>query len=59
LLLYSGTGNANGVDGDTILLGPPFIITDLEIERVIEGLAEALATVAVALATIAAADPVA
>jgi adenosylmethionine-8-amino-7-oxononanoate aminotransferase len=52
LLLYSGTGNANGVDGDTILLGPPFIITDLEIERVIEGLAAALAT-------IAAADPVA
>jgi adenosylmethionine-8-amino-7-oxononanoate aminotransferase len=52
LLLYSGTGNANGVDGDTILLGPPFIITDLEIERVIEG-------VAAALATVVAADPVA
>jgi adenosylmethionine-8-amino-7-oxononanoate aminotransferase len=48
LLVYSGTGNANGVDGDTILLGPPFIITDLEIERVIEGLAESVATIAVA-----------
>jgi adenosylmethionine-8-amino-7-oxononanoate aminotransferase len=52
LLVYSGTGNANGVDGDTILLGPPFIITDPEIERVIDDVAEAIAT-------IAAADPVA
>ena len=42
LLVYSGTGNANGVDGDTILLGPPFIITDTEIERVIDDLAEAI-----------------
>ena len=31
LLLYSGTGNANGVDGDTILLGPPFVVTDDEL----------------------------
>src|SRR4029079_3892335 len=27
VLVYSGTGNANGVDGDTILLGPPFVLT--------------------------------
>ena len=31
VLLYSGTGNANGVDGDTILLGPPFVVTDAEL----------------------------
>ena len=42
LLLYSGTGNANGVDGDTILLGPPFVITDDELVRIADGLAEAL-----------------
>jgi adenosylmethionine-8-amino-7-oxononanoate aminotransferase len=48
LLVYSGTGNANGVDGDTILLGPPFVITDPEIERVIDDLAEAIATITVA-----------
>ena len=41
LLLYSGTGNANGVDGDTILLGPPFVITDDELVRIADGLAEA------------------
>jgi len=42
LLLYSGTGNANGVDGDTILLGPPFVITDEELARIAEGLGDAL-----------------
>lgn len=42
LLVYSGTGNANGVDGDTILLGPPFIVTDAELERIATVLAEAI-----------------
>ncbi len=43
LLLYSGTGNANGVDGDLVLLGPPFVITDDELVRISDGLATALA----------------
>ncbi len=34
VLLYSGTGNADGVDGDTILLGPPFVVTDEEVDRI-------------------------
>ncbi len=42
LLLYSGTGNANGVDGDIVLLGPPFVITDQELGRIADGLAVAL-----------------
>ena len=42
LLLYSGTGNANGVDGDAILLGPPFVVTDEELARIADGLAEAI-----------------
>ncbi len=42
LLLYSGTGLANGVDGDSILLGPPFVVTDAELERIADGLAAAL-----------------
>jgi len=42
VLLYSGTGNANGVDGDTILLGPPFIVTDEEMERIVAVLAESI-----------------
>jgi adenosylmethionine-8-amino-7-oxononanoate aminotransferase len=34
VLVYSGTGNADGVDGDTILLGPPFVVTDDELTRI-------------------------
>jgi adenosylmethionine-8-amino-7-oxononanoate aminotransferase len=49
LLLYSGTGNADGVDGDVVLLGPPFVVTDNELVRIADGLAEALD---IALATI-------
>lgn len=42
LLLYSGTGNADGVDGDVILLGPPFVVTDDELIRIADGLTIAL-----------------
>jgi adenosylmethionine-8-amino-7-oxononanoate aminotransferase len=42
LLVYSGTGVANGVDGDTILLGPPFVVTNGELERIAAILADAL-----------------
>jgi adenosylmethionine-8-amino-7-oxononanoate aminotransferase len=42
VLVYSGTGNANGVDGDTILLGPPFIVTDDEMSRIAAVLAESI-----------------
>ena len=42
VLVYSGTGNANGVDGDTILLGPPFVITDRELERIVATVATAI-----------------
>lgn len=52
LLVYSGTGNANGVDGDTILLGPPFVITDTELDLVVSRLAAAIEAAVVA-------DPVA
>jgi adenosylmethionine-8-amino-7-oxononanoate aminotransferase len=42
LLLYSGTGNANGIDGDVIVLGPPFVITDDELARIADGIGDAL-----------------
>ena len=48
LLVYSGTGNADGVDGDTILLGPPFVITESEIERVVQILGEVVESTVVA-----------
>jgi hypothetical protein len=42
VLVYSGTGNADGVDGDTILLGPPFVITDAQLDRIVEVVGEAI-----------------
>lgn len=42
VLVYSGTGNANGVDGDTILLGPPFVVTDDELTRIADVVGEAV-----------------
>jgi adenosylmethionine-8-amino-7-oxononanoate aminotransferase len=45
VLLYSGTGNANGTDGDQILLGPPFVVTDQELERIVDVLGAAIASV--------------
>jgi hypothetical protein len=42
LLLYSGTGLADGTNGDAILLGPPFVVTDDELVRIADGLAAAI-----------------
>jgi len=42
LLVYPGTGNANGVDGDLILLGPPFVVTDEELVRISAAMSAAL-----------------
>ncbi|HJW21488.1 MAG TPA: aminotransferase class III-fold pyridoxal phosphate-dependent enzyme [Candidatus Limnocylindrales bacterium] len=45
LLVYSGTGMADGTNGDAILLGPPFIVTDDELATIVERLAEAIGQV--------------
>ena len=37
-----GRGTADGTNGDSILLGPPFVITDEELVRVADGLADAI-----------------
>jgi hypothetical protein len=42
VLLYSGTGNADGVDGDVLLLGPPFVVTDAELETIAAVTTEAI-----------------
>jgi adenosylmethionine-8-amino-7-oxononanoate aminotransferase len=43
VLVYSGTGVANGLDGDTILLGPPFVVTDNELIRITDVVTDAVA----------------
>ena len=54
VLVYSGTGNADGTNGDTILLGPPFVITDDEMGRIVEVLAEVIPSSVAGLAAVAA-----
>jgi adenosylmethionine-8-amino-7-oxononanoate aminotransferase len=56
VLLYAGTGVADGIDGDTILLGPPFIVTDEELVQIADVVAE---SVEVATLTATAAAPTA
>ena len=45
VLLYSGTGLADGTNGDSILLGPPFVVTDDELSTIVATLAEAIEAV--------------
>ena len=45
LLLYSATGQANGTDGDQLVIGPPFVIGTEEIERIARGTTAAIRAV--------------
>ena len=58
MLVYSGTGNADGTNGDTILLGPPFVVTDDELGRIVEVLAEVIPAAVAELAAVAAVSDV-
>jgi adenosylmethionine-8-amino-7-oxononanoate aminotransferase len=42
LLLYSSTGCADGTNGDLLMLGPPFVITDAELTEAVEKTRSAL-----------------
>ena len=42
LLIYHGTGNADGTNGDTVLLGPPFVVTDEELASIASLLGDAV-----------------
>ena len=46
LLLYSSTGHVDGTDGDLVMLGPPFTISDEEIGLVVERTRAAIAGIA-------------
>jgi len=54
VLVYSGTGNADGTNGDTILLGPPFVVTDEEMGRIVDVLAAVIPAAVAALQPVAA-----
>jgi adenosylmethionine-8-amino-7-oxononanoate aminotransferase len=42
VLLYSGTGLADGTNGDAIVVGPPFIVTDDELIAIVDRLGAAI-----------------
>ena len=42
LLLYSSAGCADGTDGDLVMLGPPFVITDEEMAEAVDAVGFAL-----------------
>jgi adenosylmethionine-8-amino-7-oxononanoate aminotransferase len=46
LLLYSSTGHEDGTNGDLVMLGPPYVISDEERALVVEGVEAAIASVA-------------
>ena len=49
VLLYSGTGLADGTNGDAIVLGPPFVVTDEEMIAIANRLTAAIEQVAEAV----------
>ncbi|HEX9895743.1 MAG TPA: aminotransferase class III-fold pyridoxal phosphate-dependent enzyme, partial [Gemmatimonadales bacterium] len=42
LVVWPNTGHANGVDGDLIMLAPPFVITEAEIDEIVTRLVATL-----------------
>ena len=45
LLLYSSTGHVDGTDGDLLMLGPPFTVSDDELGLIVERTRAAIATI--------------
>jgi adenosylmethionine-8-amino-7-oxononanoate aminotransferase len=43
VIVYYGTGLADGIDGDGVLLGPPYVVTEAQIDQVVAVLREAIA----------------
>jgi adenosylmethionine-8-amino-7-oxononanoate aminotransferase len=46
LLLYSSTGHVDGTDGDLVMFGIPFVVTDEELATAVERASAAIAAVA-------------
>jgi hypothetical protein len=46
LLLYSSTGHVDGRNGDLLMLGPPFVLTDDDADALVERTVAAVRSVA-------------
>ncbi len=45
LLLYASTGHVDGANGDLVMLGPPFVLTDAEADLIVERTVDAIRSV--------------
>jgi adenosylmethionine-8-amino-7-oxononanoate aminotransferase len=45
VIVYPGTGGVDGQNGDHLLVGPPFVINDAEMDELVGAVDEAIATV--------------
>jgi adenosylmethionine-8-amino-7-oxononanoate aminotransferase len=50
VMVYPGRGSVDGVSGDVIMVGPPAIISEAEIDLVIERVTQAIQAAVVPLA---------
>jgi adenosylmethionine-8-amino-7-oxononanoate aminotransferase len=46
LLLYASTAHVDGTNGDLLMLGPPFVVTDDDVTALVERTVAAVATIA-------------
>ena len=42
LIVWPNVGQANGIDGDLIMIGPPLIITDAQVDELVDALARGI-----------------
>ena len=45
LIVYPSSGNADGLAGDQVMVAPPFIVTDEQLDEIVSLLSEAVAAV--------------
>ncbi|HEY9445031.1 MAG TPA: hypothetical protein VIQ25_17495, partial [Gemmatimonadales bacterium] len=46
LVVWPNTGHADGVNGDLVMLAPPFVITEDQVDELVSSLGRALTRVA-------------
>ena len=56
LIVWPNVGHANGTDGDLIMLAPPFVVSDEELDQIVHGLERAITMAIEKVGTVAAHD---
>ena len=56
LIVWPNVGHANGTDGDLIMLAPPYIVSEAELDQIVDGVERAITATIEKIGTIAAHD---